>query len=104
MREELIKQGFTPYDNGEYLIQSADEIIDIWVIPGKYWSIEIYYNVAGNSILNATFPVSNIHEINAVCLDNGIIFNNIQNNKKDDGNHATNLLKDSGDKAIIKKD
>jgi len=76
MREELIKQGFTLYDNGEYLMQSYDEKIDVWVIPGKYWSIEIYYNVAGSSVLHATFPVSNIHEINTVCFDNGIIFKN----------------------------
>lgn len=73
MREQLIKQGFTPYDNGEFLMQSEDERVDVWVIPGKYWSIEIYYNVSGTSVLNATFPVSNIHEINAVCLDHGII-------------------------------
>lgn len=32
------------------------------------------------------------------------LFNNIQNNKKDDGNHAANLLQDSGDKATIKAD
>jgi hypothetical protein len=32
------------------------------------------------------------------------LFNNIQNNKKDDGNHAANILKDSGDKATIKTD
>ena len=32
------------------------------------------------------------------------LFNNIQNNKKDDGNHATNFFKDSGDKTIIQKD
>ena len=29
---------------------------------------------------------------------------NIQNNKKDDGNHAADILKNSRDQAIIKKD
>tara|TARA_R110000772_G_scaffold148508_1_gene259110 strand:- start:310 stop:462 length:153 start_codon:yes stop_codon:yes gene_type:complete len=32
------------------------------------------------------------------------LFNNIQNNKKDDGNYSANILKDSGDKATIKTD
>ncbi len=72
MREQLLKNGFTPYDNGEYLIQSDDEKTDIWAIPGQYWSVEIYYNVAGTSILNATIPVSNIHEIKEICNQNDI--------------------------------
>jgi hypothetical protein len=53
-------------------MQSKDEKADVWVIPGKYWSVEIYYNVAGTSILVATLPVSNIHEIDSICLDHGI--------------------------------
>ena len=77
MREQLIKQGFTLYVNGEFLMQSEDKRVYVWVIPGKYWSIEIYYNVSGTSVLNATFQVSSIHEINTVCLDNGIIFKTI---------------------------
>ncbi len=72
MREQLLKNGFTPYDNGEYLIQSDDEKVVLWAIPGQYWSIEIYYNVAGNSILNATIPVSKIHEIKEICNQNDI--------------------------------
>tara|TARA_R110000803_G_C11829753_1_gene303124 strand:- start:409 stop:561 length:153 start_codon:yes stop_codon:yes gene_type:complete len=32
------------------------------------------------------------------------LFNNIQNNKKDDGNYSANILKDSRDKATIKAD
>jgi hypothetical protein len=31
------------------------------------------------------------------------LFNNIQNNKKDDGNNRPDILKDSGDKGIIKE-
>ncbi len=71
-REQLESLGFTPYDNGEYLIQSDDEKVVLWVIPGQYWSVEIYYNVAGTSILNATIPVSNIHEIKEICNQNDI--------------------------------
>jgi hypothetical protein len=72
MKQELLKRGFIFYDSGEYLMQSKDEKADVWVIPGKYWSVEIYYNVAGTSILVATLPVSNIHEIDSICLDHGI--------------------------------
>ena len=32
------------------------------------------------------------------------LFNNIQNNKKDDGNYAADILKNSRDQATIKKD
>ena len=74
MREQLIKQGFTAWDNGELGIHCLDEKTHIYLIPGKHWSLEVYITVGGASILIAALPVDNIHQIEEICNQHNILF------------------------------
>lgn len=74
MRQQLLKQGFTEFDCGELGIHSLDEKTHIYLIPGKHWSLEVYISAGGASILTAAIPVDNIHKIEEICNQHGILF------------------------------
>ena len=84
MREQLIKQGFTAWDNGELCIHGINQMV-VYVIPGEHWSVEVFDDSPGTRVLMATIPVSSVTEIETICNNNNILFrftSNIQSLKK----------------------
>ncbi len=90
MREQLLKNGFAEDLNGELHIHGRNQMV-VYVIPGEYWSVEVFDDSPGTRVLMATIPVSSVSEIETICNNNGIEFRptkliqsliNIQNKSK----------------------
>ncbi len=79
MREQLLRNGFAE-DMNELCIHGHNEMV-VYVIPGEYWSVEVFDDSPGTRVLMATIPVSSVSEIESICNNNGIEFRPTKNIK-----------------------